>query len=91
MTAFMSWEGRMNTEKEFRGRGGEENSRGLHFYLILTVLNVLCYLFWELITSSSLLCRQTYLELFGAQRGHDSLFILLHFPQFPYQREITNE
>ena len=79
----MSREGQINAEKkllwgEHQGFSGE----GLHFYL--TVLNVLCYLLWVLITSFHALCRQIYLELFWAQCGHDSLFTLLLFPWFPY-------
>lgn len=89
------WEGQINAERERVFWGGGESSRGLqrglHFYLTLTVLNVLCYLFWVLITSSSLLCRQTYLELFGAQCGRDSIHSA-PFPSFPINgRLLMNE
>lgn len=69
LTAFVSWKGQINAERFSEGRGLQ---RSLYFYLALTALNVLCSLLWVLITSSVLLCRQIYLELFWAQRGHDS-------------------
>lgn len=68
-----------------------ESSRSLHCHLPLTVLNVFCYLYWVLITSCFLLCRQICLELFWSQHGHGPSFTLFHSPWFLYWWEIINE
>lgn len=91
LTAFVYWEGQINAEKECLGSELWGTSERSSLLFNSNHVNASCFLPWVLIASLFLLYRQFYLELFRAQRGHDSLFALLHSPQFPYWWEITNE